>query len=203
MIKWIKKIVYIEIAIMLVSISINWFLGPHNIAAGGLTGLAIILERLYSLDRFIVILIGNIIVLVITFIFLGKEVFLNTVIGAGSLPIVIGLVPHRNLVSDTTLSMIIGSIIFGIAVAILYNNRASSGGTAVPPLIFKKYFNLNTSVGLFLSDGVVVTLCLFVFGVSTFFYAVFSIFITSVTIHGIESVLHKKKINQDCAEIYL
>jgi len=37
MVKWIKKILYIEIAIVLVSISINWFLGPHNIAAGGLT----------------------------------------------------------------------------------------------------------------------------------------------------------------------
>jgi len=194
MVKWIKKILYIEIAIVLVSIGINWFLGPHNIAAGGLTGLAIIFERLFNLDRFIVILIGNIIVLIITYVFLGREVFLNTVIGAGSLPFVIGLIPHKNLVSDPMLAMIVGSVIFGIGVAILYNNKASSGGTAVPPLIFKKYFNLNTAVGLFLTDGVVVTLCLFVFDVNTFFYAVLSIFITSVTMNYIETGINKKKM---------
>jgi len=116
------------------------------------------------------------------------------VIGAGSLPIVIGLIPHKDLVSDPMLSMIAGSVIFGIAVSILYSNKASSGGTAIPPLIFKKYFNLNTAVGLFLTDGIVVTLCLFVFDVNTFFYAVFSIFITSATMNYIESGINKKKM---------
>lgn len=194
MLKWIKKYVSIVIAIAIMSVSVNVFLGPHSIAAGGLTGLSIILENLLTLDRAVIILIGNAIILICTFIFLGKEIFFNTAIGALLLPLFIRFVPHVTLVNDVMLSMVVGSVLFGVAVSILYNNQASSGGTAVPPLIFKKYFGLNTSVGLFVTDGIVVILCLFVFSVETFFYAIFSIFITSTTMHYIESGMHKKKM---------
>ncbi|MCL2068873.1 MAG: YitT family protein [Oscillospiraceae bacterium] len=192
--KWIRKLLSITAAIILVSICVNMFLGPHHIAAGGLTGLAIILEQMLGMDRSTVIMIGNIIVLIVTLIFLGKEVFLNTVIGAALLPVFIGLVPKIMLVGDTMLSMVVGSVIFGIAVSILYANKASSGGTGIPPLIFKKYFNLNVSLGLFFTDGAVVLLCLLVFSVDAFFYAVSSIFITSATMNYLENGLNKKKM---------
>jgi len=92
------------------------------------------------------------------------------------------------------LSMIIGSVFFGIAVSILYRNNASSGGTAVPPLILKKRFNISPSVGLFLTDGIVVALSLFVFDVDSFFYAIMSIFITSAAMSYIENGTNKKKM---------
>ena len=194
MIKWIKKVGYIVLAIAIVAFCVNMFLGPHAIAAGGLTGLAIILESLFGFDRSIVVLVGNGIVILAALLFLGKEAFLNTVIGAGLLPVFIYLVPHYMLVTDPMLSMVAGSVLFGIAASILYANNASSGGTAVPPLIFKKYFGMSTSLGLLLSDGVVVLLSLLVFSVDSFFYAIFSIVITSLTMRYIETGINKKKM---------
>ena len=194
MLKFLKKILYITFAIVLLSICVNMFLGPHNIAAGGITGLGIILEEWINVERSVVILICNAVVLIFAFIFLGKEIFFNTVIGASLLPVIIGIMPRITLVSDTMLSMIVGSVIFGVAVSILYYNNASSGGTAVPPLILKKYFNINTSIGLFLTDGIVVLLCLLVYDIETFFYAVSSIFITSATMNYLENGLNKKKM---------
>ena len=191
---WAKKLLYITGAIVLLAICVNMFLGPHYIAAGGLTGLAIILEEMWNIDRSLIIFIGNGALLVVTFFTLGREIFFNTVIGATMLPLMVRIVPQVMLVQDTMLSMIVGSFLFGIAVTMLYQNKASSGGTAIPPLMFKKYFNLNTSVGLFLTDGLVVLLCLFVFSVDAFFYAVFSIFITSATMGYIENGLSKKKM---------
>lgn len=192
--KWFKKIIYITLSIVLIAVAVNMFLGPHNIAAGGITGLAIILEELYNIDRSLVVFIFNMAILVITYIFLGKEVFFNTVIGAILLPIVMGVVPQTMLVNDTMLSMIVGSILFGVAVSILYNNNASSGGTSIPPLILKKYFNISTSIGLLFTDGMVVILSLFVFSVDSFFFAITSILITSATMNYIESGINKKKI---------
>jgi uncharacterized membrane-anchored protein YitT (DUF2179 family) len=194
MLKWIKKILSIVLAIVIMSISVNMFLGPHNIAAGGLTGLSIIFERLFGLDRSIIILIGNAIVLVCALIFLGKEIFFNTVIGALLLPVIIGIVPQKTLVDDTMVSMVVGSVLFGVAVSILYYYKASSGGTAIPPLILQKHFGIRTSVGLFVTDGLVVILTLFVFSVESFFFAIFSIFITSAVMHYIESGMNKKKM---------
>jgi len=192
--KWLIKILYITFSIILISVGVNMFLGPHSIAAGGLTGLAIILEEMFNVDRSIVIYIGNGGLLVVTFIFLGKEIFINTAVGATLLPIFIGLIPKYALVNDTMLSMVVGSVIFGVAVSILYKNKASSGGTSIPPLILKKYFNLNPSIGLFFTDGVVVILCLLVFDVDAFFYAVTSIFITMATMNYIENGINKKKM---------
>jgi len=191
---WIKKIIFIIISITILAVSVNLFLAPHHIAAGGLTGLAIILETLLHIDRSIVVLIGNLFVLVLTFIFLGREIFLNTVVGATLLPFIMRIIPHEALLDDVMLSMIIGSVLFGIGVAILYMNNASSGGTAVPPLILKKYFNINPSIGLFITDSVVVALSLIVFNTESFFFAIFSIFITSATMRYMESGLSKKKV---------
>jgi len=190
----LKKLLYIVFSIILIAVCVNMFLGPHNIAAGGLTGLAIILEQWIGASRSVVVFIGNALVLIFAFGFLGKEVFLNTVIGAGLLPFVIGIVPRYMLINDTMLSMVIGSAIFGIAVSILYQNKASSGGTGIPPLILQKYFKLSPSIGLFITDGIVVLLCLFVFDVDAFFFAIASIFITSATMSYIENGVSKKKL---------
>jgi len=192
--KFVKRLLYITFAIILISVGVNMFLAPHDIAAGGITGLAIILEAYMGLERSMVILVSNAIVLVVTFIFLGREIFLNTVIGASMLPFVIGIVPRIDLVEDTMIAVIVGSVLFGVAVHILYANKASSGGTAVPPLIFQKYFKLNPAIGLFLTDGIVVTLCLLVFPVDNFFFAVLSIFITSATMRYLEDGINKKKM---------
>ena len=191
---WLKKIVYIVFAIILMSICVNMFLGPHNIAAGGLTGLAIILEQWMGISRSTIILAGNGGLLIVTYIFLGREIFFNTVIGASLLPFAVRIVPQFTFVEDTMLSMVVGSALFGVAITILYANKASSGGTAIPPLILKKYFNLNTSIGLFFSDAFVVILSLVIFSVDAFFYAVASIFITSVTMNYLENGINKKKM---------
>ena len=202
MLKLLKKLLQIIFAIALISAGVNMFLAPHNIAAGGLTGLAVILEAMLGLDRSIVIMVGNGAVLLITLIFLGKEIFFNTVIGASLLPFFIRLTPDIMLVQDTMLSMIAGSVIFGVAVSVLYRNNASSGGTSIPPLIFKKYFNMNTSIGLFLTDGVVVVLCLLVFSIDSFFYAIFSIFITSATMSYLETGVNRKKMVYIISEMH-
>jgi len=201
MLKWISKIFFVALAVAIMSAAVNMFLGPHKIAAGGLTGLAIILESLLGTDRSVIVSAGNAVILVCALLFLGKEVFLKTVIGAALLPVFLGLIPHMTLIEDTMLSMVMGSVLFGIAVSILYHNKASSGGTSIPPLILKKHFGLSTSIGLFVTDGIVVVLCLFVFSVESFFYAIFSIFITSVVMHYIESGMNKKKLVYIISEI--
>lgn len=194
MLKFIKRFLLIALAVFLLTFGVNLLLAPHHIAAGGLTGLAIILEKLIGVDRSVVVMVFNFIILIVTFVFLGKEVFLNTVIGATLLPIFLGIVPHYMLIKDLMLSVIFGSVIFGVGVAILFENRASSGGTSIPPLILKKYYNMNTSIGLLITDSIIVTLSMFVFGLESFFYAIFSIIITSATMNYLETGLNRKKM---------
>ncbi len=190
---WVKKIFFILVAVTILAIGINWFLAPHNIAAGGLTGLAILLEKAVGWDRSVVVLVLNIVIVAITYFTLGKTVFINTVVGALALPLMMAVIPHITMVTDTLLSVIIGSALFGTGVAILYNNNASSGGTSIPPLILQKHFGLNPAIGLLITDTIVVTLSIFVFGVEAFFFAIFANILTSATMKYIEMGRNKKK----------
>jgi len=194
MIKRIKRIIFIVMAIALIAVAVNLFLGPHSIAAGGITGLAIIFETVFGFERSITVLIANAAILVAALVFLGREVFFNTLIGAALLPFAIRFVPQMMLVEDPMLSMIAGSALMAIAASTLYANRASSGGTALPPLILKKHFGLAPSIGLFISDGIVIVLSLIVFNVEAFLYAICSIGITAVLMSFIESGIHKRKM---------
>lgn len=128
------KIIFV---LFILGVAINMFLGPHHIAAGGVSGLGILLEAAFGFDRAIVILVLNIAMLVLALLFLGKKPFFKVLFGSLVFPLIIAVVPEMMITSDRLLSVIFGSAIFALGVAILYKNNSSSGGTTIPPLIFK------------------------------------------------------------------
>ena len=194
MLKRIKKIGFIIVAVLGIAVSVNMFLGPHSIAAGGITGLAIIFETMLGFDRSLTVLVANVAIIAAALIFLGKEVFFNTVLGAVLLPVAIRFIPQMTFIEDTMLSMLVGSVLMAISASILYANHASTGGTTLPPLILKKYLGLSPSIGLLLSDGAIIILCLIVFSVDAFFYSITSVTITAIAMGYIESGLSKRKM---------
>jgi uncharacterized membrane-anchored protein YitT (DUF2179 family) len=194
MINQIKHIFKIASAVLILAISINMFLGPHHIAAGGASGIGILAEAAFGINRSVIVLSLNIVVLILAALFLGKKVFFNTLIGSLLFPFALRIVPATMLTGDRLLSVIFGSIIFAIGVAILYNIQASSGGTTIPPLIFEKYWGVNTSLGLLLTDTVIVFMSLYVFGFEEFLFAILSLGITSIVMSYIETGLKRRKV---------
>lgn len=183
----------ITFALFLLAASINLFLGPHHIAAGGVSGIGILLESAIGWDRAVVIMILNIVMLILAYVFLGKGPFLKVFFGSFAFPLAVALVPEVKVADDRLLSVIFGSALFAVGVAILYKNQSSSGGTTIPPLIFKKYFGLNPAIGLLATDALVVSMSLFVFGFEEFLFAILSIVITSVVMNYIETGFNRKK----------
>ncbi|MFQ7233807.1 MAG: YitT family protein [Enterococcus hulanensis] len=198
---FLLQLLKISVAVLLLAISINLFLGPHDIAAGGASGIGILAESALGIDRSWVVLSLNVIVLILAALFLGKKIFFNTLIGSLLFPLALRIVPIGMLTEDRLLSVIFGSVVFAVGVAILYKIQASSGGTTIPPLIFEKYFGVNPSLGLLLTDMVIVFMSLYVFGFEEFLFAILSIGITSIVMNYIENGLKRRKavmiISQD------
>lgn len=193
----------ITAALFLLAASINLFLGPHHVAAGGVSGIGILLESALGWDRAAVIMVLNILMLILAYAFLGKGPFLKVLYGSFAFPAAIALVPEYMVAEDRLLSVIFGSAIFALGVAILYKNQSSSGGTTIPPLIFKKYFNLNPAIGLLATDAIVVSMNLFVFGFEEFLFAILSIVITSGVMTYIETGFNRKKSIMILSENYV
>lgn len=204
LIEKLKHLIKITVAVFILAISINLFLGPHHIAAGGASGIGILAEAALGINRSVVVLFLNVIVLILAAVFLGKKIFFSTLIGSFLFPLALRVVPTTMVTDERLLSVIFGSIIFAVGVAILYNIQASSGGTTIPPLIFEKYFGVNTSLGLLLTDTVIVFMSLYVFGFEEFLFAILSLGITSIVMSYIETGLKRRKvvmiISQDYSE---
>ena len=98
-----------------------------------------------------------------------------------------------NLVTDRLLAIIVGSVVFAFGVGFLYQMDASSGGTTVPPLIFKKYFGLKPSVMLLATDVIVSLFNIPVSGVEAFILAVFALAITGLVMNYVETGFDRKK----------
>ncbi len=192
MLEKVKHYFILAVGVFIVSFSVNTFLAPHNIAAGGVSGIGILLNHSFNIPVSTTVMVLNLILLVFAFVFLGKEIFIKTAYGSILLPIFLGIIPQTMLVSDTLLSMAVGSIIFGVGVSILYRNNGSSGGTTIPPMILYKYFKIDKSLGLLFVDSIIVLFSLIIFGVEPFILAIVSLLITSATMNYISTGTNRK-----------
>ena len=89
--KKIKKYLTVILGVFLLSLSFNLFLSPYNFAASGVSGLAIIVNRLVGINEGIFILMANIFLLLISYSILGWKKTKNSIIGSILFPIFISL----------------------------------------------------------------------------------------------------------------
>ncbi|WP_134644461.1 YitT family protein [Weissella cibaria] len=186
------RVVMLVIALEIIALSINFFYAPINVAAGGATGVAILLDAAFGINRALTVLIINIVMIILAAIFLDKSTVRNIAFGSFLLPVLMYITPSHRLVEDAVLAVVIGGAVFASGIAILYRLEASSGGTTVPPMILKKYFKINSALSLLAIDMVVTLFNLLVSGTNAFFLAAFSLVITSIVMRYIETGLDLK-----------
>ena len=183
------------IALELIAISVNFFYAPINIAAGGATGLAILLDAAFGINRSLTVLLMNLLMILAAWLLLDKKTVKNIIYGSFLLPLLMYITPSQKIIEDDLLAVIVGGAVFAIGVAALYRINASSGGTTVPPLIFKKYFHIDPAFSLLALDMLVTFFNIFVSGLNAFFMASFSLVITSIVMRYTEAGLdHKYQI---------
>ncbi|KRL67586.1 YitT family protein [Companilactobacillus versmoldensis] len=189
-----EKVLLMLVSLELIALSINLFFEPSNVAAGGATGVAILLFEGFNIPTYWSVFSINIVMLIVSYFFLEKITTIKLTFGSFVLPLLLFITPVVDLVSQIFLSIVIGSIIFGIGLAILYTLNMSSGGTTVPPLILHKNFGIERYISLFIIDGIVCIGNIFVTGWLSFGLAVLSIAISSVVIK-ICTIIEDKYLN--------
>lgn len=172
------------VGLFLVSFAFNVFLLPSEVVYG-VSGVAVILNKLYQLDPSLVIMIGSIILLFLSLIFLGKEKTANTVIGSLLYPIFVKLTEPMSSTIDlgSTEPVVIalfGAVISGFGLGMIFKAGFTTGGTDILNQIVSKYFKMSIGNSMFFTDGVIVFTSIFVFGFQKFMYSVISIYLISV-----------------------
>lgn len=180
---YISDMLILILGCFIMAVGLNTFLEPYTIASGGLTGLAIVLNKIFSVKLWIINLLFNIPLLVFGFKILGKKNSFKTLEGILFLTLFLGLTEPltRMLVTeDILLSAIAGGIVIGISLGLLFRINASTGGTELACLILNKIFPfISISTFMFIIDGIVILLAGFVTrNIETALYATASLYIT-------------------------
>ena len=183
----------------LLAIAISLFILPFNIDSGGLSGISVILRDYF--DPAILILILNWVLFVVGFIFLKKDFALKTLLSTIVYPLVLNVLYHSSLynlfineINDPLLATILGAILTGVGLGIVYRVGASTGGLDVISLILNKYKGIKISLSTFFMDSFIVILGLFFVSISSSLYGIIYVMITSflieiITIQGNSSYM--------------
>lgn len=183
-----KNYFLITLGVILVATGICFFLIPANLATGGITGLAMILSALFpviSIGQ--VLLVLNIILFIVGFITIGKAFGAKTIYASFLLSGIIYVFDtfikiEQPLVEDLFVNLIVGILIQGIGLGIVFNQDASTGGTDIIAKILNKFYNFEIGKGLLIADFVVVSLAAYSFGIELAIYAFLGIIMNGLII---------------------
>ncbi|OLS02317.1 YitT family protein [Tissierella creatinophila] len=183
-----KRFFLINIGILILAAGLYFFLIPSDLAVGGITGLAMVLNKFIPMLRVgTIMFIGNVILFIIAFIILGKEftgytIYTSLVISGliDVLDLMVNL--KAPLVDDIILNLVYGIMIQGIGMAIILNQGTSTGGTDIVAKIINKYTDFPIGISLLIADVLIVVSSIFAFGIDIGLYAFIGITLNSVII---------------------
>jgi len=186
--KQIKEYLLVAIGTFIVAIGVYYFLVPENLAAGGVSGLAIVINNYVPMSIAVINSILNIILLIIGFLFIGSEfggkTIFSVVFFSLSMFIMEGFYPARNPVTDEILlNLICGIVISAVGLSLVFNQNASTGGTDIIAKILNKYFNLDMGSGLMAADIIVVISAMFTYGLKTGMVGAFGWFLNGIVVN--------------------
>lgn len=158
-----KKQVAILLGVLWICIALNFFLLPHSIASAGVGSIGYLVETGWQINRHVIIWSINLVMLTLTYFLLERAVFINTLVGSLSFPVMLALLPEWMLIRFYGVSLILGSFFFSLGIYSLYRIGASNGGVTIPPLILEKFYGIRKSTGVLLTNAVIVLLNLMIF----------------------------------------
>ena len=182
---YIQDMAVITFATFIVAVAVYFFMMPNNLAIASIAGLAVVLQKFIPLSVATISLIFNVGLLIIGFIFVGREFGGKTVYTSIILPIFVGifekLFPKYNgLTGDAFLDMICYIFIISIGLSLLFNHNASSGGLDIIVKILNKYLHIDKGKAMSIAGMLVSLSAIFAYDTKTVVLSVLGTYLNGI-----------------------
>ena len=183
----IKRFFMVVLGCLICALAFNVFFSPYHIMPGGVSGIAIILKRIFDLDESVTVLLLSIMLLLISLIFLGSKATLKSVIGSILFPVFIYLTNLFLVYIDLNiynklLASLVGGVMFGLGIGLVYKEGYTTGGSDILSKIIYKYLHISLGNATLIIDGIITIVGTFVFGFETLIYSLITIYMISIMI---------------------
>jgi len=193
--KWIERITWqdilgIVIGALVAAAGIQCILVPANLLTGGVTGLAILLRYLTGIEIGIWVLLLNIPIFLAGYRFVSRRFTIYSLLGVLALAGFLYLFTYFPfMIGDPLLSALLGGVLNGLGLGIIFRSKASSGGTDIIAIIVKRLWGFNIGHTSLMVNLLVVGLLALVIDIHVAMYSAIAIFVTSRVIDQVESGL--------------
>ena len=180
----IKELIEFIIGCLLVALAFNLFMSPNNLVAGGVSGFSLILKHFFGLNPSTIISIANILLIILSFLVLGKEKTKATILGSILFPVFVSLTEHLSTYisfkeSEMILIAIFGGALQGLGAGLIFRAGYSTGGTDILNMIISKVFKMSLGNSMFFTDGIIIVIGAFVFGFNHLMYSLIILYLIS------------------------
>ena len=182
------RIFGITMASLLYAVGVGVFLNPNNLAPGGVSGIALILKKIFPVLPGVgmLILIINIPIMIVGWKKFGLRFIISTsyalVISSLFIDIIPKMIDVDSVSDNPMLSSIIGGAAFGLAMGLLFRMETTTGGMDIIVKIVRgKYPHLKTGQIYLLLDIVILIASAFAFSnVEVALYAAIAIYVSTL-----------------------
>ncbi len=183
--KRVIRIIMLLISLLISALVFNLLLLPINLVAGGVNGIATITHYLYDMDPAIIIFLISFACVIISFLYLGKERTMGTIIACFCYPLLVKLTaPLVNIINinyeDILVLTIFAGVLSGIANGLMYKTGYSNGGLPIITQVLYKYFKIPVAKSFFVINLIIVGIGAFFFGTTNAMYAIIFLYINSI-----------------------
>ncbi len=173
----------------LMAFSVNFFLEPHHIVPGGVTGIAMMLNFAFEqIPIGATILVLNVPLFALSWRFAGHRFLIYTIYGTLASSVFIDLtahLPHSDV--EPLLAAIFGGLVMGGGLGLVFTRGATTGGSDVAARLLKLVFPHMQMGKLMLAvDICIIGLSGFVFGdIKSVLYATVTLYVMTTTTDAI------------------
>jgi len=173
----------ITVASFIYAVAVSLFLDPNSLAPGGVTGIAIILNRLSGLETGTWVLIINIPIIILGMWKFGLHFILSTLYCTAATSFFINLLATLGVATeDRFLAALVGGALMAVGIGLVFKAGATTGGTdIIVKLLRLRFPHLKTGSLFLITDAIIVTASAFVFkDLDVALYAGLVVFVNSV-----------------------
>ena len=193
-IKIFKECSIVTIACIVMAFNINYFFLGNKLGQGGVSGLSLILHYLTNIDISYIYLGLNIPLIIVAYIFIGKDFVFKTLFATIILTIFLKVFgSFRGPIDDILMASIFGGGINGIAIGTIFYAGGSSGGTDIIAKIINKHYGIAIGKVLLTIDFIILSMVAFIFGKVIFMYTLISLLVSSKMIDIIQEGIYSAK----------
>lgn len=192
-------ILFIIIGSMMVSFAITSILRPSGLITGGITGISIILDEIFNINYTYIYYVLSILVLLSTFLLLGKREGMKIILLSVLLPIILILFENMgiNFVEDDLLlsSIYYGAFVGAGAGLILKRGYSQGGSDTIAKILHHKLFPfISISQILLVIDLSIVAASTFIFERNIALYAILTQVVAMKAVNVVLFGLASKKV---------